>query len=219
MLVPLLLSVENLVSIPDPPLSDGIGNVIYLGSRFYLRLFHPRSSTNKGHQTYYLPQSGITKHTLRLQLEPSTHSGINGCYKAEYWEYRPIELKQRVNPRRQPRVTERLVREEWWHIPKLLCSKGYVDLTRGVGDDVLSKCDGLNAIDSRVLVNGRLCNPDYYSIEAIPYNNAVSPTERALPISHYVVAWHPDGLAFGCHYRLEYQTPIALREVLYRPYS
>lgn len=218
-MTPLVIRVPNLVSIPDPLYDLTTLNVIQLGSRFYLKLYYPRSSSNRGSQIYYLPQSGITKHTLRLQLEPSTHSGINGCYKAEYWEYRPLEVKQPFPPNRAPKATERLVREEWWHIPTPHCSKGFVDLVRGESDDILPDCDGIAAIDAQVKVAGRYYGPSSYAVEAVPFQQRVGILERAPSISHFVVSWHPEGLAPGCPYRLEYQTPITLCAVLYRAYS
>lgn len=210
---PILIHTQGLDWVPDPPPDGTIPQP--LGSRFYIKLFPPASSPNKQPIKYHIPYAGITKGILRLNLCPSTHSGVNGSYKAEYWESRPMYP---IN--RGLSIKDRLVREEFWHIPFGRCCEGRVEMLRS---DVCTIQDNVDIFPfpeclSIIQITKVYSDVDwrFYTLEEYSPPGLIQ-LGQGRPIGHIGISWGTIKPRTGTGYVVEYLKPYTLCDLLNSP--
>ena len=210
---PVLIHTQGLDWVPDPPLDESSPHP--LGSRFYVKLYPPASSPNKQPTRYPIPYAGITKGVLRLNLCPCTHSGVNGSYKAEYWESRPMYPTNRGLT-----IKDRLVREEYWHIPFGDCLTRKIELLRS---DVCTFQDNVDLLPypeslSIIQIVKVYSEVDwlYYTLEEFSPPGLIQ-LGLGRPIEHIGISWGTIKPRTGVRYFVEYLKPYTLCDILNSP--
>lgn len=211
-MMPLSFSVCGLRYTADPPLSEG---TIILGSRFYIKVFPPASSRDRSPIRHRLAHSGLTKDRVRLELCPSTHYGVNGSYRVEYWESRPFyPTRPGLNSK------DKLVREEYWHIPnRHLCTKRVEMLRSDVctfkdDTDPIPDSESLNIVRVKSLRGLEGTEWLFYTLEDIPYPGSLS-VGSVQPVWKIGISWGTIKPRTATRYTLEYEEPLGLCDILY----
>lgn len=206
-LVP-ILAVTDLPQEEDPPIT---GSEQVLATRYYLRVHLPHRGIPGAvpPQRWDVPMAGITAGIARLLLPPSVGYGANASYRVEYVAWRPVINATPIKvanggTRARVRVPERVVREEYWHIPHDRLDAVLLSMVHLTDRDPLPV-----AVIDPLSVRTPSGEPLVWDIVQRPLEGTYDNSLRDITISV--------GVPIGQEYVIEYRAPLTLRDVQVHP--